>query len=221
MELKDAIIKLILHLYTILSFSRNDVDFIINLISEFISKYYMPSILNKIKNALENAVSENVLTEIERICEKNKYSFEGLESESKRLIYLKNQNLYCEPQQVIVGSNGVKKWKRNTLFLSRQNVNIIQLSLKNSLTKLFQIKGLFNAMELYMKKLYCQTYVLENFIQGSLWKEKLERFKSIKDSFVVPLIIYFDDVETGNPLDSHAGKNSIGGIYVSIPCFKI
>lgn len=35
---------------------------------------------------------------------------------------------------------------------------------------------------------------------------------------ILPLIIYFDDFEIGNPLGSHAGIHKLGAIYVSVPC---
>lgn len=40
-----------------------------------------------------------------------------------------------------------------------------------------------------------------------------------RGNFVVPLFVFDDDFESGNPLGSHAGKNKLGGIYFSIPCF--
>ena len=36
---------------------------------------------------------------------------------------------------------------------------------------------------------------------------------------VLPLLLYSDDYETGNPLGSHAGENKLAGTYISMPCF--
>lgn len=41
---------------------------------------------------------------------------------------------------------------------------------------------------------------------------------SFKNKFVLPLVLYYDDYETNNPLGTHRGLAKIGAIYVSIPC---
>lgn len=35
---------------------------------------------------------------------------------------------------------------------------------------------------------------------------------------VLPLYVFFDDLELGNPLGSHRGVNKFGAVYVTIPC---
>lgn len=57
----------------------------------------------------------------------------------------------------------------------------------------------------------------ENIIQGSLWKEKRQKV-TVTDGTVLPLCIYFDDLETGNAMGSHAGKRSVGVVDAWIPC---
>ncbi|XP_074095813.1 uncharacterized protein LOC141525289 [Cotesia typhae] len=39
--------------------------------------------------------------------------------------------------------------------------------------------------------------------------------KENKD-LILPLIVFYDDLETGNPLGSHAGINKLGAVYTSI-----
>ena len=62
-----------------------------------------------------------------------------------------------------------------------------------------------------------EEHVLFNFVQGSLWKKQIEEFH--EDGIALPLIIYFDDLELGNALGTHVGKNSVGCVYATIPCF--
>ncbi|KYN28190.1 hypothetical protein ALC57_02390 [Trachymyrmex cornetzi] len=51
-----------------------------------------------------------------------------------------------------------------------------------------------------------------NIIQSPLWK-------NINDiHLVLPLFIYFDDVEPDNHTGSHAGDHSFGALYYQIPC---
>lgn len=43
--------------------------------------------------------------------------------------------------------------------------------------------------------------------------------KGLDGLVVLPLFLYFDDFRTDNALGSHAGKNKIGGTYISTPCY--
>nr|XP_023028858.1 uncharacterized protein LOC111517034 [Leptinotarsa decemlineata] len=52
-----------------------------------------------------------------------------------------------------------------------------------------------------------------NIMQGDLWQMYLNK---VKHKNVFPLIIYFDEFETCNPLGSHAGVYKQGAVYFSI-----
>ncbi|KAL4718620.1 hypothetical protein ACJJTC_004456 [Scirpophaga incertulas] len=61
-----------------------------------------------------------------------------------------------------------------------------------------------------------QNAIIRNIVQGSLWKEIMSA-KHVDDRAIfIPLILYFDDFESGNPLGSHAGQYKLGAVYVSI-----
>lgn len=92
---------------------------------------------------------------------------------------------------------------------------MISIPLKDSLRTLLSIEGLFSAMLNYMDRLYEEKELLTNIIQGKLWKKKLASFD--KKGFVIPLIGYYDDIETGNALSGHAGKNKLGAVYTFLP----
>ncbi|XP_050058270.1 uncharacterized protein LOC126550517 [Aphis gossypii] len=62
--------------------------------------------------------------------------------------------------------------------------------------------------------IHCET-ILINFIQGSVWKEKQKKHDS---QCVLPIFLFFDDYEIGNPLGSHSGVHKLGAVYISIPC---
>ena len=69
--------------------------------------------------------------------------------------------------------------------------------------------------KLYMAGLFKETKVITNFIPGDYFRKKI---KVKAGKFVLLLILYHDDFKCGNALSSHAGTNSIGVIYASIPC---
>lgn len=55
-----------------------------------------------------------------------------------------------------------------------------------------------------------------NFTQGSVWCKKLQKYP--EPQIVLPIFLFFDDYEVGNPLGSHSGIHKLGAVYVSIPC---
>ncbi|KYN20118.1 hypothetical protein ALC57_07546 [Trachymyrmex cornetzi] len=55
-----------------------------------------------------------------------------------------------------------------------------------------------------------------NIIQSPLWKNIKDTY--FRDRLVLPLFIYFDDVEPDNHTGSHAGDHSLGALYYQIPC---
>ena len=67
-----------------------------------------------------------------------------------------------------------------------------------------------------MKTLSAEEYIKSNIIQANLWKNNYcEKFVNC---VVLPLYIFYDDLEVGNPLGPHAGVNKFGAVYASIAC---
>lgn len=56
--------------------------------------------------------------------------------------------------------------------------------------------------------------MLINFVQGSLWKSKVQLYPG---KILIPYFIYIDDFELNNPLGTHTKVHSICGIYYSFP----
>ena len=52
-------------------------------------------------------------------------------------------------------------------------------------------------------------------------KNNLSKFKTSSDkkSIVLPMFMYFDDFETGDPLGSHSGTHKLGAVYINIAAF--
>lgn len=61
-------------------------------------------------------------------------------------------------------------------------------------------------------KVYCNSTPMSNIIMGKTWNTINTENKEI----ILPLILYFDDFESGNPLGSHAGCYKIGAVYFTI-----
>lgn len=93
-----------------------------------------------------------------------------------------------------------------------------RVPLKNSLKLFLEVPGLFNKILNYIAKLSKPSDIITNFIQARLWTQKYSN--KFLNNLVFPLYVFYDDLETGNALGSHAhaGTNKFGTIYVSIAC---
>ena len=61
-----------------------------------------------------------------------------------------------------------------------------------------------------------KSEIVTNFMQGNLWLSKYAN--TIVNDIVLPLYLFYDDLEVGNALGSHAGKQKFGAMYASIAC---
>lgn len=204
MNLDNEILELTCKLYANLSFSRNDIQIIINLFQNFIKNSYNPCLLKALNDNLYKAVDDDVVKEINKTFEKYKDPFKNYSTEDKRLRLYKNRGLYTEPVLPVIKYESVPKTHGKKLRIQGVPISILCTSLKDSLRKLLKIEGLFDATVSYMDFLKKEKNVMMNVIQGELWQNQFK--KCNKDGIILPLIGYFDDIETGDALGSHSGK---------------
>lgn len=88
--------------------------------------------------------------------------------------------------------------------------------IKLVLKKFIELPGVFSIIRSYQRELINETNVLTNVIQGTLWKDLTDCNNENDNIIKVPLILYFDDFESGNALGSHAGEYKLGAVYVSV-----
>lgn len=138
--------------------------------------------------------------------------FSHVGTEYKRLQYFENTNKFVKPTQITIGSTQQKVNENNTAVMDLKDTFVCMVSLKQNLELFLTLQGVYDSIISYHEELANEQDVIRNIIQGEIWKNLHE-----KDSDVyLPLILFFDDLETGNPLGSHAGKNKIGAVYISI-----
>lgn len=55
---------------------------------------------------------------------------------------------------------------------------------------------------------------ISSIFNTSLWKSLTSKYD--KNRIILPLYIYFDDFETGNPLGTHASVHKLGAMYFTL-----
>ncbi len=90
----------------------------------------------------------------------------------------------------------------------------ILMPLSFQIKKFFEIPEVFEKIRKNTEALQSQNK-LNNFINGSLWKEKLESYK--EDDFVIPFHIYADGAQLNHPLGPHCSNGAETLNYYSFP----
>ncbi|XP_057340567.1 uncharacterized protein LOC130677732 [Microplitis mediator] len=208
--------RLISHLYSILDVPRSLIQIIFKLINSMFTNF--SSIIKDILLDPDNTC-ETKNIKINSILGRVKESFNKLSTDYLRIKHFTSSKCYVQPEPVIVGTITKKKKVDEKIIVNVKKKLSYIIPLEKSLKIFLEIPGVFNTIYNYQKELLLETTqgtgsILRNIIQGSLWTEIVKKFDN--DQILIPLIISFDDLETGNPLGSRAGKNKLGAVYTSI-----
>ncbi|KAH0561116.1 hypothetical protein KQX54_013268 [Cotesia glomerata] len=85
------------------------------------------------------------------------------------------------------------------------NISSIYIEIKNAFT---QLGTEYRRIQHYQNS---ECYVEP---RSTLWSDVMKQKEN--KYLILPLIVFYDDLETGNPLGSHAGINKLGAVYTSI-----
>lgn len=114
--------------------------------------------------------------------------------------FLEKKGLYIEPKEIIIGREGGK-------CLTAQYV-----PLSETLKKFLTLPGVVKILKKNLLSSANSGDELSSFLDGDLWKQQKANFFQ-KDGILLPIMHYYDDFETCNPLGSKAGVHKLGGNY--------
>ncbi|KAL1448325.1 hypothetical protein WDU94_005541 [Cyamophila willieti] len=118
------------------------------------------------------------------------------------------------PEEIVIGSRMEYSQSKQ---LVQKNCTMQLVHLKPVLEQLFSLPNILTDTVQYMSSLCHSSSPIENVIQGQAWKKMQTKFKKGPNMLNFPLVLYFDDFETNNPLSSHNSIQKLGGVYVSLP----
>lgn len=140
--------------------------------------------------------------------------FDYLSSEHKRFNFLRERG-FIEPRDYYMGVKPTDELQENIATMGLETMQGVYVPLKETLKKFLEVPGVLSDILDYMQKLANDLRVIYNVTQGSVW---LSKYSNILDQFIIPLLIYYDELEVGNALGTHAGKNKFGATYACIGC---
>lgn len=195
-------------LYSETTLTRKNVQQIIDMITELLR-----TPLKTFEAVLDTVVlSDQEKWLIKQFLDELKDIFCNFESEHKRFKLLDQWEFFIRPVSYSVGQRMETAGNGNIVMKS----NFAQfVPLSKVLKKFFSMPGVLFETLRYMETLKSKSEI-ENIVQTELWKQHLLHSKD--SDIVLPLYIYYDDYETGNPLGSHSGIHKLGAIYSSVAC---
>lgn len=215
-DLESELLLLTLSLYNNPALPRNIVQIFVDNVINFTNVTFR-NYVNQHLNFVSSNIDKQIVYQIQSIFDTSKAIFDKFATEHLRFSLYQEKGLMIQPIECEIGFKITNKVVNNVVSLEREKVILEYIPLKWSLKLLLELPGMFQLLKSYMNDLEMDSDITSNFIQGKLWKQMREKFE--KGKFFVPLIIYYDDFETGNALGSHAGKQKLGAVYCQIPCF--
>lgn len=222
------ILRLTLELYKCEHISdRKGVTEIIKIINSFITNSVLRKIGEGVKNLQPTVVTpgddvfagiraaksenfpslKNFIDDVDLILFENKDPFKNVLTEEQRFAVYRDKCDFIDPISFTAG-----------LLDNRIKLKAVHIPLEHQLKIFWEIPGVFNEMREYEKeinKLFKEHQMYSNFIHGALWQNY---YKPIYEGrIVIPILIFFDDLESSNALGSHAGGQKFGCVYVFFP----
>ncbi|KAL7307601.1 hypothetical protein TKK_0000289 [Trichogramma kaykai] len=215
-NLFNHILSFVIILYGQPSFPRKIVDMVFNFLINFICKHFCSSLENSIIDIVNTSTSRSEIKVKIRECFKLHVNiFDNFHTEKKRFGFLQGKG-YIEPKTFKVRNTFSVIIKMNETVFVETPVVAYYIPLKHTLTYFLNIPHLAKQLINHVEKLRSENDIVSNIIQAKFWKNSI--VIRINNEYVLPLFIYFDDIESGNPLGSHSGKNKFGLLYSSIAC---
>ena len=154
-------------------------------------------------------VSGDNLVEVLNVLEN---PFNGLESTWKQNKFFEKKGVFIPPHTFLIDSYIVpaksEKLKSQTKYITGEFVSQ-ELVFRQFLSPPHVLKSIITYMESGDKHFIC------DFRDGQFWQQHPVRLAHLneKNTLVIPVFDFFDDLETANPLGSHSVIHKIGAKY--------
>lgn len=207
----------VLSLHNNNNFCRSDV---LNIIDDIEDKIIKP-ITSLLESVTQSEIADPlVLSKFSKITSAIAGSFKLCRTEYLLTKYLTTNELKCDTLHQFTINNEINLVSHNghTMYDEKITKGVLR-PLKYQFKKYFEMNNYLNLQLKRYKNLINYPVFYENchktnFIQGSLWKEKIALYHN---KILVPFFMYIDDFEINNPLQSKSMKHSITAVYYSFP----
>lgn len=204
-ELNKLLLSFLSQLYSISSLPRTVIQTIIQLVTDLFTSE--PILI--LKNTL-NSISGECSSMLSLL----QSSFENLGTDYKRMECFKKLHTYTKPIPKTIGVSEDTKSVHGNIEMTLKNRCSYMIPLRESLKSFLEVPNVLDVILNYEQGVCKDNLTLRNLANGNRWQDVSKDFD--REAKTLPLTIYYDDFESGNPLGSHAGTQKIGVVYASI-----
>ena len=143
--------------------------------------------------------------------------FDGFHTTYLRLKEFQSCGAFIPPEPFVIGQALNETTVNGETVMEPVALTGQFVPMRKVLKGFLELRGVLKSILDYIVKLEAdQSNVLENIIQGDLWKEKIK--PKFEGKTVLPINFFCDDYETNKALGAHAGVHNLGAGYVRLPC---
>ena len=174
--------------------------------------YFKEDILKILKT---ESISKTALYNVNKCFESYRGTFDCLAKHNERNEILQQKG-FLEAEKIQIGTVLKKKLIDNSVVLRFKILRSSYIPLRKTLKLFLEIPNMFDRILNYMDEFSLCNNIITNVIQADLWIRKYSgKFVNV---IVLPIFLFYDDLEVGNCLGSHAGNQKLGARYESIAC---
>jgi len=216
-QLHMSAVSFTLSLHNNNNFCRSDV---LNIINDIEDKIIKP-ITSLLEGVTQSEIADPlVLSKFSKITSAILGSFNLCKTEYLLTKCLTTNELLCDTLHQFTINNEIHLISHNghTMYDEKTTKGVL-MPLKYQFKKYFELNNNLNIQlkrynNLINYPVSDENCHMTNFIQGSLWKEKIALYHN---KIVVPFFMYIDDFEINNPLGSKSMKHAVSAVYYSFP----
>lgn len=182
---------------------------------QVLTNVYQNKLISACSNSSDEGVEHN-LTAINNVFSIVENSFDKFRTHYKQMKAFKEGGTYIAPTNIVHGRIFKRRKLKSGIHIVPVKVTSTIIPIRKVLKKFISQKNVLKDIQDYTEELEKEDLVITNFMQGNCWRRVPKR----QDGVVLPLFIFNDAFECGNPLGGHAGLNKIEGTYLSLPCLR-
>ncbi|CAG9773464.1 unnamed protein product [Ceutorhynchus assimilis] len=193
-------------LYNNNTVNRSVIQDVIDNTSELLN-----SIFSKIKSQLNlPETSGSNCNELSILLSKD--LFETCNSEHKRFKILEELGYFIRPKSFFIGNMLNTTTTSNNTIVEHKPCEEQIIPLRKILKKVLEMPNILSRMLNFIAEEEIKEEEISSLFNSDWWKTVKQKYSG---KLVLPLYIYFDEFETGNPLGTQAGVHKLGGVYFS------
>lgn len=167
----------------------------------------------------ENQVSTDSGDNLVEVISVLENPFSGLETTWKQNKYFEKKGVFIAPHTFLIDSYLVPA-KSEQQPSHVKNITGEYIPQKLVIEQFLCLPGVLKSIVTYMES--GDGHLISDFRDGQLWQQHPVRLRHLntKNTLVIPVFDFFDDLETANPLGSHCVIHKVGAKYTVVKALK-